>query len=160
MRRVSVNVEDELFTKLAIIPWGARQRILVRVLEQVVKMIEEHGEIAIGAIMSDRLSLVEVFHHGSSRDLRHSILYLPPSKQSSNQRPERTDGFRKVAYQKRVERAEPKRSRCERKQQFHREPSSRHQSCTSRSFVGSSSRGKSATKYYTKIKQSCLRTLS
>ena len=88
MRRVSVNVEDELFTKLAIIPWGARQRILVRVLEQVVKMIEEHGEIAIGAIMSDRLSLVEVFHHGLSRGSSplHSISASFGSNQSNQRR--------------------------------------------------------------------------
>lgn len=61
MRRVSIDVPDELFADIArAIPWGIRQRLLNCILEQLVKLADENGEMGLAAIMSGKLSLLEV----------------------------------------------------------------------------------------------------
>lgn len=65
MKRVATEVPDELFENvLKYIPWGVRQRLMLCVIEQVVEVAKEHGELGIAAILCGKLTLVEVLSHG------------------------------------------------------------------------------------------------
>jgi hypothetical protein len=65
MKRVATEVPDELFEDvLRYIPWGVRQRLMLCVIEQVVEVAKEHGELGIAAILCGKLTLVEVLSHG------------------------------------------------------------------------------------------------
>lgn len=66
MRRVSIDVPDELFDlMLRHIPWGVRQRLMVIVIENIVALAKEHGELGLAALLSGKLSLLEVMSSGN-----------------------------------------------------------------------------------------------
>lgn len=57
--RITVDVTELQVARLRkLIPWGLRAQLLQVVIDQVLDAVEEHGPLAIAAILSKKLNLV------------------------------------------------------------------------------------------------------
>lgn len=84
MRRVSFDVPEELLNEINnVIPWGIRKRLLTSLLEQVVVVGREYGEVGLAAIISNKITLktaMEVMLDGYAR--RSSAVAPGPTTRS------------------------------------------------------------------------------
>ncbi len=72
MSRLSINITDSEHTRMVnLIPWGIMGRIMRILLAQTLDLIEEHGDIVLGALMSGKLTALDLIrkevHDGSER---------------------------------------------------------------------------------------------
>lgn len=59
--RLTVDIGRDLKEKMdRLLPWGLKGRVVSIVLETILNVVEQHGEIAIGALVSGRVSVLEV----------------------------------------------------------------------------------------------------
>lgn len=56
--RLSIEITDEQSRKLKqLIPWGLKNQLFQLIIDDVIDMLESHGEIALAAIMSHKLKV-------------------------------------------------------------------------------------------------------
>jgi hypothetical protein len=71
MKRVSIVISDEEQIRLHnSIPWGITNRILRVLLFKTLDLIDEHGEIVLGAIISGKLSALDILLKGDTDGIR------------------------------------------------------------------------------------------
>jgi hypothetical protein len=60
-RRLSVEITYEDQTRMRnLIPWGLEGRIIRILLYQTLDLIEEHGDIVLGALLSGKLTVLDL----------------------------------------------------------------------------------------------------
>lgn len=59
MPRLTTEISEELKERIDKIPWGTRRAILQRLLEEVMDLYDKHGMIALAAIVSGELKVIE-----------------------------------------------------------------------------------------------------
>lgn len=75
MKRIVVRVPDDLFDDVArTLPYGVRRHVVEGVLRLVVDTIDEHGEIAIGAMMAGKFRLSLDINDGPDRPVGEGLV--------------------------------------------------------------------------------------
>ncbi len=60
-RRLSIEITDEEQIRMHnLIPWGLVSRIMRVLFVQTLDLVESHGEIVLGAILSGKLSALDL----------------------------------------------------------------------------------------------------
>ena len=54
-RRISITVSESVHQRYSNLPWGTRNKILEKALVMFLDAYEEHDELFIGAILSDKV---------------------------------------------------------------------------------------------------------
>lgn len=59
--RLNVDITEEQDRKLRkLIPWGLKHQLFSIVVDELIEILEEHGEMAIGAILAKRIAVLEI----------------------------------------------------------------------------------------------------
>jgi len=59
--RLSIDLTMEQYSRfIRLVPYGSKGRLLVKVLDVLLDTIEKHGDLAIGAILSDKVSVIDL----------------------------------------------------------------------------------------------------
>jgi hypothetical protein len=59
--RLNVEISEEQDEALRrLIPWGMKHHLFSAVIDELIKVIEEHGEMAITAISCGKVSFIEI----------------------------------------------------------------------------------------------------
>ena len=65
-KRISIPVDRSLQVRVQnTLPWGTTSKIMHKLLISVLDLIDEHGEIVIGAIMTGKLKALDLLKKGS-----------------------------------------------------------------------------------------------
>lgn len=63
--RLSIEIDPETFRKLqTLIPWGVKNQLFIIIIEDLIKALEDHGPMVIGAILSGKIKLVDMLKGG------------------------------------------------------------------------------------------------
>lgn len=66
--RLNVDISEEQDTKLRkLIPWGLKHQLFSVIVDELIQILEEHGEMAIGAILAKRISVLEIIRAKEKR---------------------------------------------------------------------------------------------
>jgi hypothetical protein len=72
-RRLSIDISEEDQMRMHnLIPWGISGRLVRMLFLQVLDMVESHGPIVLGAIMSGELSALDILVKGGKDGLIRS----------------------------------------------------------------------------------------
>jgi len=72
-RRLSIDISEEDQMRMHnLIPWGVTGRLVRLLFLQVLDMVESHGVIVLGAIMSGELSALDILVKGGKNGLNRS----------------------------------------------------------------------------------------
>jgi hypothetical protein len=64
-RRLSIEITDEDQTRLRqLIPWGLMSRIMRILMLQTLDLVEVHGDIVLGALLSGKLTALDLIKKG------------------------------------------------------------------------------------------------
>ncbi|OQB10002.1 MAG: hypothetical protein BWY21_00566 [Parcubacteria group bacterium ADurb.Bin216] len=64
MRRLSVEITDTEQVRMRnLLPWGISSKLMRILLLQTLDLVEQHGPIVLGAILSGKLSSLDVLLH-------------------------------------------------------------------------------------------------
>jgi hypothetical protein len=64
-KRLSIEITHEDQIRMQnLIPWGITGRIMRLLLLQLLDMVEEHGEIVLGALITGKLSVLDILQKG------------------------------------------------------------------------------------------------
>lgn len=59
--RLSIEITEEQYSKMnKVIPWGVRSRLFSVIIDDLVHIIEIHGEMAIAAIISREANVLDI----------------------------------------------------------------------------------------------------
>jgi hypothetical protein len=65
-RRLSIEITDEDQIRLRqLIPWGLMSRIMRILMLQTLDLVEVHGDIVLGALLSGKLTALDLIKKGS-----------------------------------------------------------------------------------------------
>lgn len=65
MARMSIEITDSEQDKLRrYIPWGVQSRIMRILAMQMVTLVERHGDIVLGALLSGKLTALDLLKQG------------------------------------------------------------------------------------------------
>ena len=67
MPRLTFDITDEIHEKLSLIPYGSRKRVMVMVVENVARMIEEDRVGTLANLIHSTLTLAEIPFTGGKR---------------------------------------------------------------------------------------------
>jgi hypothetical protein len=68
-RRLSIEITDEEQIRMHnLIPWGLVSRIMRVLFVQTLDLIESHGEVVLGAILSGKLSALDLLRKENSNE--------------------------------------------------------------------------------------------
>lgn len=64
-RRLSIEITDEEQARLhKLIPWGLMSRIMRILCTQVLDLVQEHGDIILGALLTGKLTALDLIKKG------------------------------------------------------------------------------------------------
>lgn len=67
--RLSVNISQEQFNRVSrLIPWGVKHRFIQAILDDILDVLEEHGDIAIAAIINKNIGIIDIIKAAQKRD--------------------------------------------------------------------------------------------
>ena len=67
MPKITVAVTDEEQKRMqSLIPWGIQAAIIRLLINRVLDLIEEHGDVVLGALLSGKLTLLDLLKRGKS----------------------------------------------------------------------------------------------
>ena len=67
-RRLSIEITEEDQQRMHnLIPWGIMSRMMRLVLVQMLDLLEEHGDVVLGALMSGRITVLDLIKKGGSK---------------------------------------------------------------------------------------------
>lgn len=55
---IRLLIDDELASRLHLIPWGIRSEVIRKLLDMALTLTEKHGTMAIGAILDGAIDIV------------------------------------------------------------------------------------------------------
>lgn len=59
--RLSIDLGEERFKKLQeLMPWGVRNQLFRIIVDELIKMLEDHGPMVVGAILSEKVKLTDI----------------------------------------------------------------------------------------------------
>ena len=59
--RLSIDLGDERFKKLQdLVPWGVKTQLFLVIIDDLIDVLEKHGPMAVGAILSKKVKLVDI----------------------------------------------------------------------------------------------------
>ena len=59
--RLSIEITEEQATKLyRLVPWGVKRELFSAIIEDVIEVLETHGEIVIAAILARKLRVQDL----------------------------------------------------------------------------------------------------
>jgi hypothetical protein len=59
--RLSVELTTDQYKKLGkLVPWGQQRILFSKIVDELISLLEEHGSLAIGAILSNRCSFLNM----------------------------------------------------------------------------------------------------
>ena len=68
-RRLSIEITDEEQIRMRnLIPWGLVSRIMRGLFIQILNLVETHGEIVLGALLTGKLSALDILRE---EELKH-----------------------------------------------------------------------------------------
>lgn len=67
MPRLTFDITDEIHEKLSLIPYGSRKRVMVMVVENIARMIEEDRVGTLAKLIHSTLTLDEITFTGGKR---------------------------------------------------------------------------------------------
>jgi hypothetical protein len=68
-RRLSIEIsleEQERFQRL--IPWSLMGRIMRLLLKQVLDLVEDHGDIVLGCLLTGNITVLDLLKKGGNKD--------------------------------------------------------------------------------------------
>lgn len=72
-KRLSVMItEDDQIRMRNVIPWGLVSRVMRLLLMQTLDLIEQHGDIVIGALVSGKLTALDLLRKEDNDESRQS----------------------------------------------------------------------------------------
>lgn len=67
-RRLSIEITREDQIRIQnLLPWGVIGRVIRLLLREVLDLVEEHGEIVIGALLTGKVSVYELLQKGGKK---------------------------------------------------------------------------------------------
>jgi hypothetical protein len=66
MPRLTFDITDEIHAKLSLIPYGSRKRVMVMIVENIARMIEEDRVATLAKLIHSTLELDEITHTGKA----------------------------------------------------------------------------------------------
>ena len=67
MPKITVAVTDEEQKRMqSLIPWGIQAAIIRLLINRVLDLIEEHGDVVLGALLSGKLTVLDLLKRGKS----------------------------------------------------------------------------------------------
>ena len=68
-KRLSIKIsEAEQIRMRNLIPWGMISHILRILLMQVLDLVEQHGDVVLGALISGKLTVLDLLKRGGKAD--------------------------------------------------------------------------------------------
>ncbi|OQB08795.1 MAG: hypothetical protein BWY21_01091 [Parcubacteria group bacterium ADurb.Bin216] len=68
-RRLSIEIsEEEQIRMRNLIPWGVVSRIMRLLLIQTMDLVERHGDVVLGALVSGKLTSLDLLRKEDSKD--------------------------------------------------------------------------------------------
>ena len=59
--RLSIELTPEQYKKLSnLIPWGQQRAIISTIVDELISIIEKHGQLAIGAILAKKVKFLDI----------------------------------------------------------------------------------------------------
>lgn len=69
--RLSVEISEETYLRMQNkIPWGLRAKVMTILLEDLLDLIEEHGNLVIAAVLNRQITAKEVMKELRGEDLK------------------------------------------------------------------------------------------
>lgn len=66
--RLNVDITEEQDSKLRkLIPWGIKHQLFSVIIDELIAILEEHGEMAIGAVLAKRISVLDIIRSKERR---------------------------------------------------------------------------------------------
>ena len=67
MPKITVAVTDEEQKRMqSLIPWGIQAAIIRLLINRVLDLIEAHGDVVLGALLSGKLTVLDLLKRGKS----------------------------------------------------------------------------------------------
>jgi len=68
-RRLSIEIYEEEQERMhRLIPWGLMSRIMRILVVQVLDLVEHHGDVVLGALLTGKLSTLDLLRMGGEDD--------------------------------------------------------------------------------------------
>ena len=65
MPKITVSVTDEEQKRMqSLIPWGIQAAIIRLLINRVLDLIEEHGDVVLGALLFGKLTVLDLLKRG------------------------------------------------------------------------------------------------
>lgn len=69
--RLTIEISEELYERARrLIPWGTQALIMRNLLSRALDVIEEHGELGLGAMISGQITIFDLLKKGGRSDNR------------------------------------------------------------------------------------------
>lgn len=63
--RLSIDISEEQDAKLReLVPWGLKKQLFSKVIDELIELLEEHGEMAIGALLAGKIRFLDIMKKG------------------------------------------------------------------------------------------------